>query len=77
MLPAGKEAGFGVGAPVYVRRHASAAAAGQPDAIGYAPSLARPLRAHCVRPNSFPMNLSRRFCAEQPLPRQGGSSATG
>ena len=37
---------------------AGAQTPGQPDAIGCAPSLARPLRAHCVRPNSLPVNLS-------------------
>ena len=42
-----------------------AQAPGQPDALGCAPSLARPLRAHCVRPNSLQVNLSRRVRPQQ------------
>jgi len=46
-------------------------------AFGCAPSLARTLRAYCVRPNSLPANLSWRVCAEQPTPCAGNTGEAG
>jgi hypothetical protein len=51
--------------------------AGQPHPFGCAPSLARPLRAHCVRPNSLPVNLSRGVCTQQQTPRAGDTGKAG
>jgi hypothetical protein len=51
--------------------------AGQPHPFGCAPSLARPLRAHCVRPNSLPVNLSRGVRAEQQVSRAGDTGKAG
>jgi len=45
-------------------RRTGAETKSQPHPLGCAPSMARPLRAHCVRPNSLPVNLSRRVCPQ-------------
>jgi hypothetical protein len=49
----------------------------QSDRFGCAPAVARPLRAHDVRPNSLPANLSRGVCTEKEIPRASDSGEAG
>ena len=51
--------------------------ASQPEAVGRAQSLARPLRVHCVRPNSLPVNLPQRICTQQGASGKSGCRCCG
>ena len=58
--------------PEYLIAGLGAKTASQPEAVGCAPSLARPLWVHCVRPNSLPVNLPQRICTQQGASGESG-----